>query len=643
MSIKGEQDFYTYLNRLHKMLPETFILIVANNTPWGPSFTPQVSNFFRRSMGLQADLCDKFRLAYAAAIYRGNVVVEQLSSLREKNIDITISNSTDTTIRLCSAGFEGVPERNLGLIEVNGKNVSLNRRGLNFVVLNASTLDVVDSCTVDTFINDFVCYRSNDVDQKLKEYKDLHPDVTLVCMSGPVFPRDHLTENEKFIKTHGLVDGMVMDNIFQDLDTLITSRKISLLDFYPAGEEVKEVLSQPDSYTDSYGTRKFFDRSGKHVNTGGGIRVTHGQPKQHERAIFLVGNCCVFGVAASDEHTIASFLQSRLNEEASDEKFIVYNYGYYLMGGLNPPFYDEYKILQSLPVKSGDIVILSWGFKGDGVYYCDISQAAQRPHEYGEVFFCIDHYTPAGYHLIADKLYEFLLKNHFFPVKGKMEMKNIEGKENNEEYFQWQSELDEYKKNLREIYSDIKPRIGSVVMNCNPFTLGHRYLVETALQFCDRLIVFVVEEDKSDFPFQDRIDLVKKGLADLKNVVIVPSGNFIISTRTFAEYFNKSKLQDVKIDTSLDVTIFAKEIAPCLDISIRFVGTEPFDHVTAQYNESMNAILSQYGIEVKEIPRYEVEGKIVSASQVRHYMQDKQWEKIAELVPKTTLDYLKSR
>ena len=162
--------------------------------------------------------------------------------------------------------------------------------------------------------------------------------------------------------------------------------------------------------------------------------------------------------------------------------------------------------------------------------------------------------------------------------------------------------------------------IGSVVMNCNPFTLGHRYLVETALQFCDRLIVFVVEEDKSDFPFQDRIDLVKKGLADLKNVVIVPSGNFIISTRTFAEYFNKSKLQDVKIDTSLAVTIFAKEIAPCLDISIRFVGTEPFDHVTAQYNESMDSILSQYGIEVKEIPRYEVKGQIVSASQVRHYM-----------------------
>ena len=68
-------------------------------------------------------------------------------------------------------------------------------------------------------------------------------------------------------------------------------------------------------------------------------------------------------------------------------------------------------------------------------------------------------------------------------------------------------------------------------MNCNPFTLGHRYLIEQASEKVDHLYVFVVEEDKSFFPFSDRIGLVKKGTADLKNITVKPSGkyNFIIN------------------------------------------------------------------------------------------------------------------
>lgn len=182
--------------------------------------------------------------------------------------------------------------------------------------------------------------------------------------------------------------------------------------------------------------------------------------------------------------------------------------------------------------------------------------------------------------------------------------------------------------------------MGAIVMNCNPFTLGHRYLIEKALEQCGFLAVFVVQEDRSDFPFEDRLRLVDEGTADLKNVVVIPSGKFVISSLTFSEYFNKSKMQDREIDTSLDVLVFAREIAPCLHITKRFAGEEPFDQVTRQYNETMRRILPEYGIEFVEIPRMEVDGEAVSASRVRKLLAEGNFEALKLLVPESTFQYL---
>ena len=216
-------------------------------------------------------------------------------------------------------------------------------------------------------------------------------------------------------------------------------------------------------------------------------------------------------------------------------------------------------------------------------------------------------------------------------------MNKLELEEENEE-------LHHYKDKLESFYRrTISPKIGSIVMNCNPFTVGHRYLVEQALKRCDHLIVFVVEEDKSVFPFAERIELVRKNLADLKNVSVIPSGQFIISSRTFQEYFNKESLQEHKIDTSLDVTMFGKEIAPCLNISMRFAGEEPLDNVTRQYNESMARILPSYGVKFIEIPRMKYQGRPVSASEVRRLAEAKQFDKLKKLVPPITLRYLRRK
>ena len=185
--------------------------------------------------------------------------------------------------------------------------------------------------------------------------------------------------------------------------------------------------------------------------------------------------------------------------------------------------------------------------------------------------------------------------------------------------------------------------IGAIVMNCNPFTLGHRYLVEHAAAQVVKLYIFIVEEDKSQFPFADRIELVKQGVKDLSNVEVLPSGKFIISQQTFSGYFNKAELQDVAVDSSEDVEIFGREIAPTLGITIRFAGEEPNDTVTRQYNETMKKILPRYGVEFREIPRKAVGDEVISASTVREALKRGDFDKIKSLVPDTTLLYLRGR
>lgn len=180
-------------------------------------------------------------------------------------------------------------------------------------------------------------------------------------------------------------------------------------------------------------------------------------------------------------------------------------------------------------------------------------------------------------------------------------------------------------------------------MNCNPFTLGHQYLIEYAASQVDYLYIFVVEEDKSFFLFKDRLELVKKGTGHLDNVKVLPSGKFIISSNTFSEYFDKANLKGTQIDTSLDVETFATQIAPTLDISVRFVGQEPLDPITNQYNMSMKELLPKYGIELREIPRKESGNSVISASRVRRYLKEKRWNEIKEIVPITTYEFLKEK
>lgn len=182
---------------------------------------------------------------------------------------------------------------------------------------------------------------------------------------------------------------------------------------------------------------------------------------------------------------------------------------------------------------------------------------------------------------------------------------------------------------------------GAIVMNANPFTLGHQYLVETAAGRCDTLHLFLLSEDASLVPFGVRKQLVQAGTAHLKNVVLHDSGPYIISNATFPSYFLKDDAAVIQGHAKLDLAIFVR-IARALGVTVRFVGEEPTSQVTGLYNEIMAAQLPENGIDCVILPRKEALGKAISASTVRAALQAGDWQTLSQLVPQTTLDYFKS-
>ena len=182
---------------------------------------------------------------------------------------------------------------------------------------------------------------------------------------------------------------------------------------------------------------------------------------------------------------------------------------------------------------------------------------------------------------------------------------------------------------------------GAVVMNCNPFTLGHRYLIEQAAKECDRLLVFVLSEDRSYFKTADRMAMVKAGTADLENVTVLPTGPYLISSATFPTYFLKEQADTLNAQCQVDVAVFGKYFVPRFNITRRFVGSEPFCPVTSAYNQALHQLLPAYGVSLKEIPRLETGGNPVSATNVRKLIKEGNEEGVRALVPGSTFRHLK--
>ena len=177
---------------------------------------------------------------------------------------------------------------------------------------------------------------------------------------------------------------------------------------------------------------------------------------------------------------------------------------------------------------------------------------------------------------------------------------------------------------------------GCIVMNCNPFTLGHRYLIEQAAKQVERLYVMVVKEDCSLFAYTERKAMVEQGVADIENVNVIDGSDYAISRATFPTYFLKRLDDAADTQMLLDLDLFRRHIAPALGATVRFVGTEPTDQLTRRYNQLMHEALK----DVREINRLEKDGNAVSASRVRKAMEEGDMNTIRQLVPPTTLPYI---
>ena len=209
---------------------------------------------------------------------------------------------------------------------------------------------------------------------------------------------------------------------------------------------------------------------------------------------------------------------------------------------------------------------------------------------------------------------------------------------------EWKSLFPLQLEHLAGIAASLPPAgvTGAIVMNANPFTKGHEYLVRQALERCDRLFVLVVEEDCSLFPFADRLALVKEGVAALpdgqaERAVVLPGGPYCISSATFPSYFTRQQ-DRVAVHAELDLSLFAKQAA-VLGVTRRFAGTEPFCPATNAYNETMQRVLPPQGIEVVLLPRLEQDGQAISASRVRSLLEEGRLAEAGQLLPPATRDH----
>ncbi|MGL4741653.1 MAG: [citrate (pro-3S)-lyase] ligase [Sarcina sp.] len=184
--------------------------------------------------------------------------------------------------------------------------------------------------------------------------------------------------------------------------------------------------------------------------------------------------------------------------------------------------------------------------------------------------------------------------------------------------------------------------VSAIVMNCNPFTNGHRYLIEQASKESTFVHLFIISEEKSIFPSDVRFKLVNEGVKDLKNVITHKAKDYIISSSTFPSYFLKEVSDVVNSQAIIDAKIFAKHIAKSLNISKRYVGSEPYCKLTNIYNIVLKNVLSENDIELIELERLKLDDGYISASKVRELLKYNSVDTVQKFVPKVTYDFLNS-
>lgn len=365
-----------------------------------------------------------------------------------------------------------------------------------------------------------------------------------------------------------------------------------------------------------------------------GYRVTpNNTGEQHK--IYIYGACHILGGYVSDCETIEFYLKERLIKE--DYPYDVIN------GGLWKGNRSDMWINRMLRTnfREGDIVIIGQTFP--------ILKQLKEDLELKDRYLLIDYYgnTYKGmtekdirHHFLDHPYHHDGWINDLDAQKIWSDISPLLRRKADDYYIPWET-VSYYKRFFAvQGLNPSNKRAGAILMTCNPFTKGHRYLIEKAADLVELLYVFVVEEEVEGFSFKDRLEMVRLGTKDLESVEVLPLGKYIGTKETFPQYFERNNVTEIK-EMDYDIHVFADTIAKELNISFRFVGDEPYDKVTKAYNETMKRILPKSNIKVMEIPRkMDERGGIISASVARRLIKDKDIERLKSFLPDTTINYL---
>lgn len=367
-----------------------------------------------------------------------------------------------------------------------------------------------------------------------------------------------------------------------------------------------------------------------------GKRITPDNIPKAIKNVNFYGNCIVFGQMVDDFHTIPSYFQRQLNDNNMKINAINHgirsgnlieiirniNYKGICPSDLNMIFYvdTEYELIEKLGIKN--VYHLYEAFNDENLqdYFLDVPIHCN--------------------HIANSKISKYL----FEITKEKLKQPSVSFDEfvcpmYEKNLYEGNRYVSEYIEFLKEYSKDGVN--GGIVMNCNPFTNGHLNLIKYALRYVDILYVFVIQEDRSVFKFEDRLRMAKESCSDLKNVVVLPSGEFLGSAMLFPEYGSKDDSKVSKIDCLDDTEFFCKVVAPLLNIKYRFVGEENNDMITKHLNEELKTELPKYGISLIERPRFESKnGILYSARYIRNLILNNKIEQISDFVPQATLQII---
>lgn len=371
----------------------------------------------------------------------------------------------------------------------------------------------------------------------------------------------------------------------------------------------------------------------KYFNSMGGRRKTCGQPKEYIGTIYLLGMCIMIGPYVEDQYTVASYLQQKLLEKGY--LYRVENCGSMMRedGGI------DVRLAEIDAFQKNDIVLYQSTKKVMSGIECDSLEEIFEKNN-----------IPSGW--VVDG---YLHCNH---KANKIIADNIFG--NLEPYLLSQESVNEHKQmiqfNLHDVmkdyiqhnylfqYSNIKKdgTVGAIIMQCDPFHKGHRYLIEQAKERVDFLIVFLIDKENSMFSFEERFKMLEEGTKDIENIKIIPNGDFVCSRDTFPELHLQKRyiISALELNAKYDSEIFGEYIAEAFHITYRFAGEEPEGRVKTTYYKAAKELLPMRGIKFLEIPRLAENGESISTSRIQEYLKREEYDRAFSLVPESTRQYL---